>query len=102
MGTTHTEGLLSALGARYLKRLMSAPRGRAFMLDFMVYAEEADELGLFGALLASVDDPALGELVRRHRDDEQRHAAMLKECVARVGLPARPVPSELRIVERID
>jgi rubrerythrin len=94
--------LFDSLGSLYLARLMRTARGRAFMLNFMVQAEEADEKGVFDTLLARVDDPVLGKMVRVHRDDETRHARMLKECLARAGVPPEPVPPELRIVERID
>jgi demethoxyubiquinone hydroxylase (CLK1/Coq7/Cat5 family) len=86
----------------YLKRLVGSSRGRAFLLSSLAEAEEADEGGVFDNLLARVDDPALGKLVRRHRDDEARHAKMYRACVARTGVTPLPVPSELRIVERID
>jgi rubrerythrin len=94
--------LVESLGSLYLARLMRAPRGRAFMLSFMVQAEEADEAGVFDALLARVDDPELRKMVRIHRDDETRHAAMLKECLARLAVNPKPIPAELRVVERID
>jgi uncharacterized ferritin-like protein (DUF455 family) len=95
-------GLRDALGALYLRRLLRTPRGRVFMLSFMAYAEEADEKGVFDALLARVDDPELSRLVRVHRDDEVRHALMLRGCLARLGATAEPIPQELRVVERID
>jgi rubrerythrin len=89
-------------GALYLKRLLRAPRGRAFILSFMAYAEEADEKGVFDALLERVDDPELRKLVRIHRDDEVRHAEMLRGCLARLGAAPEPIPPELHIVDRID
>jgi rubrerythrin len=96
------DDLARSLGSLYLARLMRTVRGRAFMLNFMVQAEEADEAGVFDALLARVDDPELGKMVRLHRDDETRHAAMLRECLARIAVQPEPVPAELRVVERID
>lgn len=93
--------MVEAMARLYLRRLMRSPRGRAFILHFMAHAEEADEKGVFDALLARVDDPELNKLVRVHRDDEVRHAAMLRECLARNGVEPEPVPPELRVVDRI-
>ena len=96
--------MMDAIARLYLGRLLRSPRGRAFMLHFMVQAEEGDELGVFDALLARVDDPELNKLVKVHRDDETRHAAMLRECLARLeakGVEPEPVPPELHVVARI-
>jgi rubrerythrin len=90
------------MGSVFLRRLLGARRGRVFMLSFMAYAEEADEQGLFDTLLARVDDAELGKLVRLHRDDEARHAALLRECLTRLGAEAAPVPAELRLITRIE
>jgi rubrerythrin len=87
---------------RFLGRLMASPEGRAFLLGFMADAEESDEAMVFDTLLARVDDPQLNKLVRIHRDDEDRHAQMLRACVARIGIAPAPVPTDLRIVLRID
>jgi hypothetical protein len=86
----------------YLRRLVASPRGRSFLLSFMADAEESDEKGVFDHLLARVDDPELHKMVRVHRDDEKRHAEMLRACVVRQGVPAFAVPPELRVVDRID
>lgn len=90
------------LDSLYMKRLVSNPRGRAFLLSSLAEAEEADEGGVFDNLLARVDDPELGKLVRRHRDDEARHAELYRGCLARTGITPVPVPKELRIIDRID
>src|SRR5205085_1933012 len=45
----------------------------------------------------------LQKLVRRHRDDEVRHARILRQASERVGAgPIPAVPPELRVVHRID
>jgi len=81
-------------------RLLASPRGRAFHLHWMAHAEEADE-GVFDELLAHVDAPDLHKLIQIHADDETRHARLLRECVARVGVVPEPVPDELLYVERL-
>jgi rubrerythrin len=92
--------LSRALGARFLDRLAASPRGRAFLLRFLVGAEEADEVGVFDRLLAKVDDPELHPLVRRHRDDELRHAEVFRECLARQ--PVADLPEPIGVVPFID
>jgi len=103
---SHPEPLPAAhstwLDRRFLDRLVATPRGRAFLLDFMADAEESDEAGVFDRLLARVDDEKVRKLVRIHRDDETRHAELLRECVVRTGVVPEPLPLELRIVDRID
>ena len=91
-----------SLSQFYLQRLLRTPRGRAFVLSFMVYSEEADEQGVFDALLDRVDDPELRKLVRVHRDDEVRHAGLLRERLAQLGAEPEPCPQELRLIEHID
>lgn len=94
--------LLAPLYDRFLRKLVAGARGRAFLLGFMADAEESDEAGVFDNLLARVDDPSLARLVRRHRDDEQRHARLFQGCVARTGIVPDPIPTELRYVDLLD
>jgi rubrerythrin len=89
------------LGSLVLSRLVATPRGRAFLLSFMADAEEADE-GAFDRLIARVDAPELQKMVRIHKADEERHARVLREALARQGAAAPPLPAHLRIVDRID
>ena len=88
-------------GSFVLSRLVASPRGRAFLFSFMADAEEADE-GAFDRLVAKVDRPDLQKMVRTHQEDEERHARLMRECVARTGVAAEPLPAHLRIVDRID
>lgn len=96
----------SFLDRRFLDRLVGNPRGRAFLLSVMADAEEADEAGVFDALLERVDDPKLQKMVKRHMDDEARHAEMLRARVNAIieatGIPTPVVPRALSIVQRID
>jgi rubrerythrin len=97
-----------ALGARFLTKLLTSPRGRAFMLRYLQSTEEADEKAVFDMLLSRVDDPELHRLVKIHVADEERHAGIFQRAVARVveteGLDAEPgeIPQNLRIVARLD
>jgi rubrerythrin len=85
----------------FLSRLVAGERGRAFLLSFMADAEESDE-GAFDELVARADAPEVQKMVRLHREDEARHARLLRECVARVGVAEKPLPSELRYIDRLD
>src|SRR5262245_41434894 len=89
------------LGEFVLSRLVATPRGRAFLFDFMANAEESDE-GAFDHLVARVDAADVQKMVRTHQDDEQRHARLLRECLARTGLTPGPLPAHLRYIDRLD
>ena len=85
-----------SIGRSFLRSLVSHPAGRAHVLSLMVAAEEGDEAGVFDQLARKADDPELEKLVKRHKEDEARHAGMYRACLARNGLQAQPVPDELR------
>lgn len=87
---------------RFLNQLLATPRGRAHVLAQAADAEANGEGGFFDVVLARVDDPELGRLVRRHRDDEVRHAAMFHERAVAQGVPVPAVPAELKVIERLD
>lgn len=86
----------------YMTRLLANPRGRAFVLSQMATAEDSDEAQIFDVLLSRVDDPELQKMIARHRDDEKRHARMFRACVERIGVDVPPIPSELKLIDRID
>jgi hypothetical protein len=67
----------------------------------MVAAEEGDEAGVFDQLIRKADDPELEKVVRRHKEDEERHAAMYRACLARNGLEERRIPDELLIIREV-
>lgn len=77
------------------------PAGRAHILNQAAEAESNGESQVFDRILARVDDPELARLVRRHAEDEVRHAAMFRGCVERTGVTPPPVPPELRVVDRL-
>lgn len=90
------------IDTRFMDRLFASRRGRTFMLSFMADAEDSDEGGVFDTLLERVDDPQLHKMIRIHRDDETRHAEILRKCVARQGLIPDAVPEDLRVVPYIE
>lgn len=85
----------------FLRRVLRTPEGRAHMLNLAVEAEEGDEAGVFDRLQEVIEDPQLKKVVRRHQEDEQRHAAMYRECLRRNGIDPGPVPDHLRLVRNI-
>ena len=91
----------ASIGRSFLRSLISHPAGRAHILSLMVAAEEGDEAGVFDQLIRKADDPELKKLVRRHQEDEQRHAAMYRACLARNGLEEQRVPDELMIIRQV-
>lgn len=90
------------VGDRYLEQQAKSERGRIFLLSFLVRAEEGDELGVFDQLLQRVDSDELRAMVRKHKADEERHAALLRGCLARYGAEPMALPSSLDVVARID
>jgi rubrerythrin len=90
-----------ALNARFLDRLVATPDGRAYLMNALTDAEEADEQGVFDRLVADVTDPQLNKVVRTHRDDETRHGQLMTACLARNGYARDKQPDELRIVPYI-
>ncbi len=86
---------------RFLDRLCATHGGRAFLLNALVDAEEADEQGVFDHLIAEVSDPTLKKVIETHRDDEVRHAELMRVCLRRHGCPRQPGPVELQIVPYI-
>ena len=71
------------------------------MLSISVDAEEGDEGGVFDRLAECVDVPALRRIVLRHRDDEVRHAALFRGCLARLGLEKEELPDSIRVIRQI-
>jgi rubrerythrin len=90
------------LASRFLRLLVQSPEARAFILQQAAEAESTDEGALFDHVLAHVDDPELAKMVRKHRDDEIRHAEMFREQVKRQGVPPGDVPNDLRVIDNID
>lgn len=85
----------------HLRQLVASPAGQAHLLSLAVVAEEGDELGFFDMVADAVDDPRLARLVRRHQNDELRHAQLYRGCLARLGLELQEVPDELRFIRQL-
>ena len=86
---------------RFFDRLAASPRGRAFIFDFLIDAEEGDEAGVFDQMVAKVQDPELNRMIRRHRDDEVEHAKIFRACRAAQGVPADAAAGPPKIIRYV-
>jgi hypothetical protein len=89
------------LGRLLFRALLSHTEGRAFVLSLMVAAEEGDEAGVFDEMARRAEDAELEKLIRRHQEDERRHAALYRSCLARNGLAMQPIPDDLLIIRQV-
>jgi rubrerythrin len=90
------------LFTRFFDGLAASPRGLAYLYKFYVGCEEGGEQGIFDRLAERVDDPELHRLVRKHRDDEVRHAALFRGLQARLGIPDDELPDPVPLVPYIE
>jgi rubrerythrin len=94
--------LNDTLTLAFFERLVSTPEGRAHVLATCADAESTDEGRVFEHLLDQVDDPELKRLVKRHQEDELRHAELFRNCLARTGVKPPVVPDHLKLLGRVD
>lgn len=93
------------LNLTFLRRLVRSPEGRKHVLAQVADAEHSGEARVFDAMLAWVqreNDDRLARTIAKHRDDEIRHEALFRACIARQGGAPPPVLPELRIMDRLD
>jgi rubrerythrin len=86
----------------FLSDLFSTAEGRAYVLSQASEAESGGEKRIFDVLLEQVDDPELARMVKKHSEDEVRHAEMYAECAARQGAKLPRIPAELRVIDKVD
>jgi rubrerythrin len=94
--------LRERLSLRFIGRVITGEEGRAHLLNQCADAEGNGENGFFEHILAHVDDPALGKMIAKHRDDELRHEQLFIAARERTGIDPGPVPNELKLIERLD
>jgi rubrerythrin len=87
---------------RYLRRLLRSEKGRAHLLNQLADAEGNGENQVFERVLSRVEDPHLQRLIAKHQADEIRHEQLFLDLLARTGEPPRPVPAELKLIDRVD
>ncbi len=86
----------------YLSALLGSQKGRVHLLNQCAEAEASDEGQIFEVLATRVGDPELQRMVRKHQEDELRHAEMFRACVVRNGGTPHSVPAELQLIDRLD
>lgn len=87
----------------FIKQLLRTPEGRRHLLTQVADAEHTGEARVFDAMLAyTKEDPSLARMIEKHRDDEVRHEALFRACAIRQGVPPRPVPTELGLMDALD
>jgi rubrerythrin len=87
---------------RFTRRLLATPEGRAHVLNQIADAESNGESQVFEHILEHVDDAQLRKLVEKHQADEVRHEKLFRACVERNGVQQGPVPSHLKLIDRLD
>ena len=90
------------LTLRFTRRLLSTPEGRAHVLNQIADAESNGENHVFEHVLKHVDDSALRKMIEKHQADEIRHEQLFRACVERNGIVPHPVPSGLKLIDRLD
>lgn len=96
--------LHTTLSALFTRQLTRTAAGRTHLLNQMADAEGGDggELMIFDRLLAFVDDDKLQKMIRLHKEDEERHEQLFRDCAKRHGELSEKVPDELKLLLRLD
>jgi rubrerythrin len=80
-------------------QMITQPKALAYALSSYAEAESGGENLVFERCLARVQDPKVKAMIRRHQDDEIRHASMLDARREALGLPRMIIPEELKVVQ---
>jgi len=94
--------LRDELSLRYVRLMLGTVEGRAFVLRQLADAESNGEGQIFDRILSQVDDPELRQMIKKHQDDEVRHAELYTAAAIKTGVPMRPVPDQLKLIDRLD
>jgi hypothetical protein len=85
---------------RATRRVVFAqPLAAGFAYSAYVDTESAGENQVFERALKRSTDPEIGRLIRRHQEDEIRHAALLDEHRIALGLAKFDIPPHLKMVD---
>jgi hypothetical protein len=86
----------------YFDALLSTDGGRSYVLSQCAEAEATDEGAVFDRLLTKVDDAELRTLIRKHQEDELRHARLFRECMDRLRVEPTAIPEGFQLLPRLD
>ena len=94
--------LRETVSRTFLGSLLASPQGRAYMLTQAGIAETTDEGAVFDHVAKRVADGELQRMVKKHAEDEERHAALFFGCADRQGVGRPEIPGNLRVLELLD
>ena len=88
----------------FLTRLLRSEAGRAYVLQQLADAEggEGGELLIFDQLAAHVDDEKLQQLIRVHKEDEERHEGLFLHEIDKLGVAPVRIPERLKLLIQLD
>jgi hypothetical protein len=84
---------------KILRQILTDPERRAKFLNIAAEAEDSGDV-MFGCALRSASDDLRPKL-EKHRDDENKHAALLRGCVLACGGTPAPVAHNLQLFNRL-
>src|SRR4051812_19354298 len=90
------------VGILFMRRLVATGAGRAHLLTLVADSERNDEGRIFTALERYADEPWLARVVRRHSEDEARHAALLEARIVANGAGRPKLPERLDLLRQLD
>ena len=99
--TPHRD-LSDRVGLTFMRHLVATAAGRAHLLTLVADSERNDEGRIFAALERYENDPWLARVVRRHSDDEARHAALLEARIVANGAGRAALPRSLDMLGQLD
>ena len=82
-------------------QIFSQPKAKAFALAAYAAAEDSGEGEIFDRAMQHVHEPRFVKMLERHRDDETRHARILRERRDQLRLMVLDVPEHLALVDRL-
>lgn len=100
--STPRRDLSDRVGLNFMGHLVSTAAGRAHLLTLVADSERNDEGRIFAALERYEGDPWLARVVRRHSDDEARHAALLEARITANGADRPDLPACLDMLGQLD
>jgi rubrerythrin len=83
------------------RHIFAQSSAKAFALAAYADAEDSGEGQVFERALDYVTEPRLRRMVETHRDDERRHARILRERRDQLGLTVLQVPAHLSLIDRL-
>jgi hypothetical protein len=89
---------------QFQKSALSSKRGLVHLFSQMADAEggNSGELCLFDKIEDYVQDPAIKNIIRVHKADEERHEQMFLDYIKLLGETPQPLTDEMRLLKMLD